>query len=87
MKKEDFNLEVNDRTLPLSCERKAESLTDAVEYRRAERVKGKFCPLFYLPRTVLQNNFKASHQAGILGIQVPKAEEAKPKPPIAIIML
>ncbi|MGZ8489617.1 MAG: Hsp20/alpha crystallin family protein [Candidatus Binatia bacterium] len=86
MKKEDFNLEVNDRTLPLSCERKAESLTDAVEYRRTERVNGKFCPLFYLPRTVLQNGFKASHQAGILGIQVPKAQEAKPKP-IAIIML
>ena len=72
--------------MTLSGERKAESLTDGVEYRRTERVNGKFSQLFYLPRTVLQNGLKASHQEGILEIQVPKAEEAKPKQ-IAISML
>jgi len=36
MKKEDFNLEVNDGTLTLSGERKAEALSSGVEYQRAE---------------------------------------------------
>jgi HSP20 family protein len=79
MKKEDFNLEVNDGTLTLSGERKSEALTDGVEYHRSERVNGKFSRSFYLPRTVQQDSIKASYQDGILEIQVPKAEEAKPK--------
>lgn len=79
MKKEDFNLEVNDGTLTLSGERKAESLTHGVEYQRNERVNGKFVRSFYLPRTVRQDGIKAKYQDGILEIEVPKAEEAKPK--------
>jgi len=79
MKREDFNLEVNDGTLTLSGERKSEALTDGVEYHRSERVNGKFARSFYLPRTVKQDGIKASYQDGILEIQVPKAEEAKPK--------
>jgi HSP20 family protein len=79
MKREDFNLEVNDGTLTLSGERKSEALTDGVEYHRSERVTGKFSRSFYLPRTVKQDGIKASYQDGILEIQVPKAEEAKPK--------
>jgi HSP20 family protein len=79
MKREDFNLEVNDGTLTLSGERKSEALTDGVEYHRSERVTGKFSRSFYLPRTVKQDGIEASYQDGILEIQVPKAEEAKPK--------
>ena len=37
MKKEDFNLEVNDGTLTLSGERKAEGLSNGVEIHRTER--------------------------------------------------
>jgi HSP20 family protein len=79
MKKEDFNLEVNDGTLTLSGERKADTLSDAVEYHRAERVSGKFSRSFYLPQTVKQEGIKASYRDGILEIHVPKAEEAKPR--------
>jgi HSP20 family protein len=79
MKREDFNLEVNDGTLTLSGERKSEALTDGVEYHRSERVTGKFSRSFYLPRTVKQDGIQASYQDGILEIQVPKVEEAKPK--------
>jgi hypothetical protein len=42
MKKEDFNLEVNDGTLTLSGERKSEGLSNDVEYHRTERVHGRF---------------------------------------------
>ena len=72
-------LEVNDGTLTLSGERKSEALTDGVEYQRNERVSGKFSRSFYLPQTVKQDSIKATYRDGILEIQVPKAEEAKPR--------
>jgi HSP20 family protein len=79
MKKEDFNLEVNDGTLTVSGERKAETLSNGVEYQRSERVHGKFSRSFYLPQTVKQEGIKASYRDGILEIHVPKTEEAKPR--------
>src|SRR4030065_1915125 len=47
MKKEDFKLEVNDGTLTLSGERKAEEPANGVEYHRDERVAGKFSSCSY----------------------------------------
>jgi HSP20 family protein len=79
MKKEDVTLEVNDGTLTLSGERKAESLSNGVEVHRTERVNGKFSRSFYLPQTVKQDGIKATYRDGILEIHVPKAEEAKPR--------
>ena len=79
MKKEDFNLEVNDGTLTLSGERKPEVLTNGVEYQRSERVNGRFSRSFYLPQTVKQDGIKATYRDGILEIHVPKVEEAKPR--------
>ena len=79
MKREDFNLEVNDGTLTLSGERKAESLTDGVGYHRNERIHGRFSRSFYLPQTVRQDGIKATYRDGILEIHVPKVEEAKPR--------
>jgi HSP20 family protein len=79
MKKEDFNLEVNDGPLTLSGERKAESLTDGVEYHRNERIHGRFSRSFYLPQTVKQEEIRANCRDGMLEIHVPKVEEAKPR--------
>jgi HSP20 family protein len=79
MKKEDFNLEVNDGTLTLSGERRFEEPASGVEYQRVERVAGKFSRSFYLPQTVKQDGIKATYRDGILEVYVPKAEEAKPR--------
>jgi len=79
MKREDFNLAVNDGTLTLSGERKVEEPANGVEYHRVERVAGKFSRSFYLPQTVKHDGIKATYRDGILEIQVPKAEEAKPR--------
>jgi len=79
MKKEDFSLEVKDNTLTLSGEKKFEQPTQGVEYRRVERVAGKFVRSFTLPELVKHDAIKATYQDGILEIQVPKAEAAKPK--------
>ncbi len=79
MKKEDFNLELNDGTLTLSGERKVEEPAEGVEYHRSERLAGKFTRSFHLPQTVAQDGIKATYRDGILEVYVPKAEEAKPK--------
>lgn len=79
MKKEDVNLEVNEGTLTLSGERKADTLSEGVEYHRTERVNGRFSRSFYLPQTVKQDGIKATYRDGILEIHVPKVEEAKPR--------
>lgn len=79
MKKEDFNLEVKDRTLTLSGERKFEEPANGVEYHRVERVSGKFIRSFSLPQTVKSDEIKANYRDGILEVHVPKADEAKPK--------
>ena len=79
MKKEDFNVEVNDGTLTVSGERKYEEPASGVEYHRVERVAGKFSRSFYLPQTVKQDGIKATYRDGILEVHVPKAEEAKPR--------
>ena len=79
MKKEDFNLEVKDGTLTVSGERKSEEPGSGVEYRRVERVTGKFVRSFSLPQTVKHDGIQATYRDGILEIRVPKAEEAKPR--------
>ncbi len=79
MKKEGFNLEVNDGTLTLSGERKSEARTNGFEYHRTERVNGRFSRSFYLPQTVKQDGIEATYRDGILEIHVPKVEEAKPR--------
>jgi HSP20 family protein len=62
-----------------SCERKFEEAANGVEYRRVERVAGKFTRSFFLPQTVKSDGIKVTYRDGILEIHVPKAEEAKPK--------
>jgi HSP20 family protein len=79
MKREDFNLELNEGVLTLSGERKAEEPAEGVEYHRTERLAGKFSRSFHLPQTVAQDGIKATYRDGILEVYVPKAEEAKPK--------
>jgi len=79
MKKEDINLELRDGAVTLSGERKFDEPAAGVEYHRAERVAGRFFRSFYLPRTIKQEDMRATYRDGILEIHVPKADEAKPK--------
>jgi HSP20 family protein len=79
MRNEDLKTEVNDGMLTLSGERKFEEPANGVEYHRVERVTGKFSRSFHLPQTVNHDGIKATYRDGILEVQVPKAEEAKPR--------
>ena len=79
MRNEDLKTEVNDAILTVSGERKFDEPADGVEYHRVERVAGKFSRSFYLPQTVKHDDIKATYRDGILEVQVPKADEAKPR--------
>lgn len=54
---------------------KAENVT----WHRVERTYGNFSRSFTLPRTVDPEKISASYRDGVLEIEVPKREEAKPK--------
>ena len=79
MKREGLKTEVNEGVLTLSGERQLEEPATGVEYHRAERVAGKFSRSFYLPQTVKHDAIKATYRDGILEVQIPKADEAKPR--------
>ena len=79
MNKEDFNLELKEGTLTLTGERKFTKPAEGVQYRKVERVNGKFVRSFTLPETVKHDGIQATYKDGILEIHIPKAEEAKPR--------
>ena len=70
--------------LSISVEIKSEK--DAVEtpYTRREFTIGSFKRSFTLPETVNEEGIKAKYYEGILSVEIPKKEEAKPKAPRTI---
>jgi HSP20 family protein len=77
MNREDFNLEIDQRSLVLSGERRLEKPAKNVEYRRVERLAGRFLRSFYLPDTVERDEIRATYRGGILEVHVPKSEKAR----------
>ena len=63
----------------LSGERKLENATTNKGYRRIERSYGKFTRTFTLPPNVEFNKITATYTNGLLELEIPKKEEAKPK--------
>ena len=79
MKKDDIRISINDNILTLRGEKKQEKKVDEENYHRIERSYGAFHRSFTLPTAIKQDQVKASYKDGILRINLPKAEEAKPK--------
>lgn len=77
MKREDVNVEFKEEVLTVSGERKYEEPAAGVEYHRSERAFGRFSRSFRLPKTIKQEDIKATYQDGLLEIHVPKADAAK----------
>jgi HSP20 family protein len=81
MKKEDFNIEVDNDLLTISAEVKSEkNEQEEGKYTRREFSYSSFKRAFTLPESVKEDNINASYQDGILKIALPKKEEALPKP-------
>ena len=79
MKKEDINLSLHDGVLTVSGERKHEREAREGGTFRSERYFGKFQRSVTLPSAVDSSKVNASYKDGILTVELPKAEEAKPK--------
>jgi len=79
LKKKDVKVNVNDGRLEINGERAFENKEDNGSYHRRERGYGSFQRSFHLPETVLEDKITASFKDGILSVEVPKAEEVKPK--------
>jgi HSP20 family protein len=78
MRQEDISIEFANGLLTIRGDRKLEK-TEGVTWHRVERIYGNFSRSFTLPRTVDPEKISASYREGILEIEVPKREEAKPK--------
>src|ERR1051325_7826965 len=78
MDEKDLKVNFEDGTLTVTGERQFERKDDR-NYHRIERTYGTFTRTFSLPRTVDANAIAANYRDGILEIEIPKLEEAKPK--------
>jgi HSP20 family protein len=79
VKQEDIHVSIEDGTLTLKGERKRETEVKEDQYHRVERSYGHFERRILLPSEVDSDRVKASYRDGVLEIQLPKKEEAKPK--------
>jgi HSP20 family protein len=81
MTKDDFKIELNNDLLTISSEKKNEHETKEGEtYTRREYSYQSFSRSFTLPKSVDAEKISAKYENGILSIEIPKKEEAKPKP-------
>ena len=78
MKQEDISIEFENGLLTIRGDRKLEK-SEGVTWHRVERIYGNFSRSFTLPRSVDPEKISARYRDGILEIEVPKREEAKPK--------
>jgi len=77
----DFKLEIEDDVLTISTEHKESKEEEKQNYLRREFNYKAFKRSFQLPETVDQEQIKATHEAGILMLVLPKKEEVVQKAP------
>lgn len=82
MEKNDFKIELNNDLLTISSEKKVEKEDkEGEQYTRREFSYQSFSRSFTLPNTTDTEKIGAKYEDGILKVNIPKKEEAKPKPP------
>ena len=79
MKAEDLNVTLENGTLTISGEVKQSSETQERNFHRIERRYGRFSRSVTLPSTVRADGIEAKLENGILYLNIPKAEEVKPR--------
>jgi HSP20 family protein len=85
MKKEDFQINLDGNTLTISSEKKEEKEDKKGQYSRREFSYQSFQRSFTLPEYQAdREKVTARYSDGILHINIPKREEARPKPARAI---
>jgi HSP20 family protein len=73
------NIELEDRVLTVSGERKAEHEATKGGYHRVERAFGAFVRSLTLPEGVDPEAIEAGFDKGVLEVRIPKPEQRKPR--------
>jgi HSP20 family protein len=76
---DDVAIEIQDNTLTVSGERKAEHESRERGWYRVERSFGKFSRSLTLPEGVDADKVEASFDKGVLAVRIPKPEQRKPR--------
>jgi HSP20 family protein len=79
MTQDDVSIEVQDGTLSISGERKAEHEQRERGWYRIERSFGSFSRSLTLPEGVDPDRIQAEFRDGVLEVRIPKPEERKPR--------
>lgn len=75
----NLSINVNQDVLTIEGERAGGDLQEGVVCHRCERSSGKFVRSLRLPFDVEAGGIKARYKLGVLTINMPRAESAKPK--------
>ncbi len=79
MEPEGFDVELKEKSLWISGEKKEEREEKGKTYHRIERHHGEFRRVIPLPTMVDESKITAEYTDGVLMVRVPKAEDVKPK--------
>jgi HSP20 family protein len=78
-KENEIEIQTENGMLTLRGERKFEKETDGKSYHRVERSYGQFVRSFSLPNNVDREKIHATFKDGLLRVDLPKREDAKPR--------
>jgi HSP20 family protein len=78
-KREDVSLEIHDNVLSIRGEKRSEREEKNEKRHYVERTYGSFSRSFTLPANADAERIKASFKDGVLTIELPKTEAAKPR--------
>ena len=76
---EDVKIELEDTTLTITGERKAEHESRDEGFYRLERAFGSFSRTLQLPKGIDPESVSANFDRGVLEVRIPKPEERKPR--------
>ena len=79
LSEEDVNIEVEDRVLTISGERKSVHESSKDGFHRVERAFGSFSRSLTLPEGISAEAVEASFDRGVLEVRIPKPEQTKPR--------
>jgi HSP20 family protein len=77
--KEDVHVDVHDDVMTIRGEKRSEREEKKQHSRWVERSYGSFCRAFTLPANAVADRVDAVFRDGVLKIELPKTEVAKPK--------
>ena len=75
----EIEIQTENGMLTLRGERRFEKEAEGKNYHRVERSYGQFVRSFSLPNNVDREKIKATFKNGLLQVELPKREDAKPK--------